>query len=122
MVIGYSCDFCLPYSWRAVRVQKSTSGEGSKPPSDDSAHLPASSVSTTNNDWKKDFWTFDSTEEEDNESNDDIDLEDLSRAFSEAASLALQSKKQIHNHECDTIPSPLGHSTRVIDEKIPGRF
>nr|GMC63071.1 probable 20S rRNA accumulation protein 4 [Ipomoea batatas] len=108
-----------PVSWRAIRVQKSVSGEGSKPPSDESAHAPAPSVSTTNNDWKKDLWTFDSTKEEDNESNDDIDLEDLSRAFSEAASLASQSKKQIHNHECDAKPSPLGHTARVIDEKIP---
>ncbi|VFQ96781.1 unnamed protein product [Cuscuta campestris] len=110
--------FCFPYSWRALRVQKPVSGEGSKFPSDDdTAPLPEFSVSTTNNDWKKDLWSFDSAEEEDAEN--DIDLEELSRAFSEAASLASHSKKKIRDHERNAKPLLLGHTSRVVDGKKP---
>ncbi|CAH9089643.1 unnamed protein product [Cuscuta epithymum] len=105
-----------PVSWKALRVQKLVSGEGSNAPADDTVPLPTS-YSTLNNDWKEDLLSFDFAEEEDSEN--DIDLEELSRAFSQAASLASHSKKKVRDHGHNAKPVALGQNSRVIDEKLP---
>lgn len=62
-----------------------------------------------------DLWTFGSEEEGDDGSGEDIDLEELGRALSEAASLASHSKKPRNNQDAKTTLKHLPLSqTRVV--------
>lgn len=106
-------------SWRAIRIQKSLSSEGLKSQSYKDVASPVSSVSDSKKDRKKDIWTFDSSEEDDD---DDIDLAELARAISEAASVASHSKKQIRGHEVTAETSTPDLAIRELDEKTPGNF
>lgn len=109
-------------SWRAIRIQKSVSSEGLKSQSDKAVSSPASSVSDSKEELKKDISSFDSLEEDDDEDDDDIDLAELGRALSEAASLASQSKKQNHGCKLTAKTSSPVCAARVIDKKLPGNF
>lgn len=82
----------------------------------------ASPVSALKGDPCDDLWTFGSGEEGDDDSGEDIDLEELGRALSEAASLASHSKKQMNNQDAKTSVKhlPLGLETRVIAIDKPG--
>ncbi|KAL2528073.1 programmed cell death 2 C-terminal domain-containing protein [Forsythia ovata] len=105
-----------PVSWRVLRVQKPSSSEELASPSGKMLPVSASSLSVSNNDWSEDLWSFESGGED---SDGDIDLEELGRAFSEAASVSSVSKKQ----NCDATSSgkrlTAGLSARSIDDKIP---
>ncbi|KAF5960576.1 hypothetical protein HYC85_001785 [Camellia sinensis] len=84
-----------PMSWRALRVQKSFSVEESNIICHEVVPKATSSLSDSTSDWREDLWTFDSREDDGND--DDIDLEELGMAFSEAASLTYLPKKQNNN-------------------------
>lgn len=73
--------------------------------------------SASKNHVTEDLWTFDSREDDD----DDIDLEELSRAFSEAASLASHPKKKSDTSRDATVePSTVSRTSRVVSDNVPG--
>lgn len=82
------------------------------------APLPEPSHAALNTDWREDFWSFDKGEEND----DDIDLEELGRALSEAASLASHSKKESipHQSEATLESSSTNQIIRDVDSNTPG--
>ncbi|KAH6835128.1 hypothetical protein C2S53_003613 [Perilla frutescens var. hirtella] len=90
--------------WRALRVQKILSNKES----------PKSSPSSSKQNWMEDLCSFDIGEED-----DDIDLEELSRALSEAASLTPTGKKQSNVTKSKKKSLPPGQSTRSVDGSIP---
>ncbi|KAA8530938.1 hypothetical protein F0562_005603 [Nyssa sinensis] len=110
-----------PASWQSLRIQKYPGAEESNTSCCEVIPLTASSISTSNTDWREDLWTFDSREEDDDENYDDIDLEQLGRALSKAGNLASQSKKQNSNHhpESTVKPSPISQKPRVVDNNTP---
>ncbi|CAN4106489.1 unnamed protein product [Withania somnifera] len=106
-------------SWRAIRIQKSVNSEGLKSQSDRAVSLPASSASDSKKERKKDILSFDFLAEGDDEDDDDIDLAELGRALSEAASLASKSKKPNHDRKLTAKTSSPVCASRVIDKKLP---
>ncbi|XP_059624424.1 uncharacterized protein LOC132267305 [Cornus florida] len=110
-----------PVSWRALRIHKSLSGEESNTSCNEMVPLSATSLSVLNTNWQEDLWTFDSREEDDDEKSDDIDLEELGRALSEAGNLASHSKKQSSSHHPEAVvkPSPISQTARVVDNNTP---
>lgn len=94
-------------SWRALRVQKILSNKGDE--------SPKSSHSCSKNNWLDDLCSFDVGEED-----DDIDLEELGRELSEAASLNPTGKEQNNVTKSRKESLPSGQSTRPIDGRIPG--
>ncbi|KAJ4942642.1 hypothetical protein NE237_019478 [Protea cynaroides] len=82
-------------SWHAVRVQKSYKVEESASCKQVTpSTLSSGSISNCNKWWEADLWTCSSGEDDADEDKDDIDLEELGRALSEAASLASHFQKQ----------------------------
>ncbi|RVW55150.1 hypothetical protein VitviT2T_011121 [Vitis vinifera] len=102
-------------SWRAIRVQKLSSA------CEEVGRGAASPVSALKDDRCDDLWTFGSGEEGDDGSGEDIDLEELGRALSVAASLASHSKKQMNNQDTKTTEKhlPLSLGTRVVAIDAP---
>lgn len=100
--VFHSFDCC---SWRALRVQKNLSNKGDK--------SPKSSPSSSKNNWLEDLCSFDIEEDD-----DDVDMEELSRQLSEAASLSSNGKKQ--NSCSKSKKKSIGQSTRSSDVSIPG--
>lgn len=91
-------------SWRALRVQKVVSNKVVESPE------PSSS---SKKNWLEDLCSFDNGEED-----DDIDLEELGRALSEASLTSPQN-----NVTKSVKKSPAsGQSTRSIDGRIPGEL
>lgn len=116
---------CLLYvsficSWRALRVQKSVSSEEPVLHANDVALLPSSSLSASKNDWQQDLWTFDAREDDDGGNSEDIDIEDLSRAFSEAINLTSDSKKQNCDADHTLKPSITDQKSKADDKRFPG--
>ncbi|XAR62305.1 hypothetical protein NMG60_11017020 [Bertholletia excelsa] len=101
-------------SWRALRIQKSYVVEKSSITSLEVACPTTSTLSTSTGDRKDELWTFDGDD-------DDIDLEELGRALSEAASLASVPKKQNKNcHPEDSVELLLLSKTkRVVNDNTP---
>ncbi|KAL3524707.1 hypothetical protein ACH5RR_013079 [Cinchona calisaya] len=108
-----------PSSCRALRVQKSVSSEEPVLPSNDAAPLPSTSLSAPKNDWQQDLWTFESREDDDGGNSDDFDLEDLRRAFSKAASMSSNSKKQGCDPEVIVKPSTIDQKSKGYDKRFP---
>ncbi|KAF5749921.1 programmed cell death protein 2-like [Tripterygium wilfordii] len=94
-----------PFSWRAIRVQKlHTENESHVNPQEKVVPKTTSSVAVSMNDWWGDS----------DNSDEDIDLEALGKALSEAGSLASQSKKPHGN-----VKSPLLRAkTTVVDTSV----
>lgn len=84
--------------------------------------LPESSPSNSNNNWQEDLWSFGNEEEDGCETDDDIDLEELSKALSEAGNLTSSGKKQRSDTKSSRKSLPTGQSARSIDDKIPGKL
>lgn len=84
--------------------------------------LPESSPSISNNNWQEDLWSFGNKEEDGCETDDDTDLEELSRALSEAAVLTSSGKKQRSDAKSSRKSLPTGQSARSVDDKIPGKL
>ncbi|KAK3211822.1 hypothetical protein Dsin_016528 [Dipteronia sinensis] len=97
-----------PLSWRAFRVQKFENAKESDIGTREVVPSKASPVSISKTSWWESF------EDED----DDVDLEKLGKALSEAASLASHSKK-LHgsNQTSKSVvkPSSSSQQTRVVD-------
>lgn len=91
LIYSYLC------SWRAFRVQKIPSVREPDP--------------VPNNKRQDNFWSFG-----DDESGDDIDLEELSRALSEAASLVSTGKEK---NSKKSVPRDL--PAKSYDTKEPGK-
>ncbi|XP_057806975.1 uncharacterized protein LOC131021710 isoform X1 [Salvia miltiorrhiza] len=104
-VFGCTVPNCENPIWRALRVQKIASNKGDE--------SPESSTSCSKNNWLEDLCSFDIGEEV-----DDIDVEELSRALSEAASLNSTGKKQNNVTKSRKESLPTGQSTRSIDGSI----
>ncbi|GAV83702.1 PDCD2_C domain-containing protein [Cephalotus follicularis] len=87
-----------PLSWRALRIQKVENEPYSCSTSQEVVPSTATSGSVSNSKWWKDL---------DEESDEDIDLENLGKALAEAASLASQSKRSNDNrHYENGVKSP----------------
>lgn len=82
-----------PLSWRVLRVQKSQNGEVPNTNLQEAVPSTASSVSLSKTHW----W-----EHVDDGSDDDVDMEELGRAFSEASGLAVNSKQQTSSQNSET--------------------
>lgn len=104
VIYVFCCIFpnCESPIWRALRVQRVLSNKDS----------PKSSPSTSKKSWLEDLCSFDDGDED-----DDIDLEELSRALSEAASLSPTGKNQ-NNVTKSKKKSPTSQATRSIDGSI----
>ncbi|KAL0461150.1 UNVERIFIED_CONTAM: hypothetical protein Slati_0002600 [Sesamum latifolium] len=110
-VFGCLIPDCESLLWRALRVQKNSSNEV--------VQVPTSTPSISNTNWQKDLWSFDINEEDGHEDDDDIDLEELGRALSEAASLTSSGERRNNDAESSRKPLPRGQPARSIDDKIP---
>ncbi|XP_059431723.1 uncharacterized protein LOC132165256 isoform X2 [Corylus avellana] len=101
-----------PLSWRALRVQKSPDVEESRTNSLEVASSPAPCVSVSNTSWWEGFG---------DEDGEDMDLEELGKALSEAATFASHSKKPQSNHHSETImkPTPVSPRRRIMDANTP---
>ncbi|KAL7089907.1 hypothetical protein ACP275_12G006300 [Erythranthe tilingii] len=106
-IFGCLVPQCESLLWRALRVQKISSEE---------VGPTTNSSSVSDNNWKKDLWSFDIDEEEDVE---DIDLEELSRALSEAAKLTTNGKRQSNGGEFSKKPLHISQPARSVDDKVP---
>ncbi|OVA04098.1 Programmed cell death protein 2 [Macleaya cordata] len=95
-----------PFSWRAVRVQKSFTEEESRPAVQEVAPSTSSSGLDSNSNW------LDVVDDDLN--NEDVDLEELGRALSEAASQASHSKKQNGHQQSESTAK--GSPVRKIRE------
>lgn len=100
------------HSWRALRVQKSSNVDESCTTSCEVASSPATPVSLSTTGWWEDF---------DDDNGDDMDLEELGKALSEAAIFASHSKKTQINHHSETVVKtmPVSTRTRTRDSNIP---
>ena len=78
-------------------------------------------LSASTSGWWDDLWTFDSLKDGDGDE-DNIGLEELSRALHEAARLASHPKKQNKTRHSESNVEPLlvNKTIRVIDDKTPG--
>ncbi|XVE83241.1 hypothetical protein DITRI_Ditri16bG0072000 [Diplodiscus trichospermus] len=104
-----------PRSWRALRVQKmeNDAKESSSTAAQDKVTAASSPVSVSKTNWWEDLGNGDV---------DDVDLEDLSKAFSEATSLNSQPKKMNSNRNSESAvrhSSPLTTQTRGVDSDTP---
>lgn len=113
----------MPHSWKAIRVQKHYIEKEPKAVLREVAPLTSSytSVPETNSWWDTDLSANGFTEEDDDGTDEEIDLEELGKALSEAASVALNSKKQNKNLHQETVakPLPLSPTTKVTDTRTP---
>ncbi|XP_072976931.1 uncharacterized protein [Typha angustifolia] len=94
-----------PQSWRALRVQKchgemQNGGNSPKPMPLEEVSAPIKEIGSS---FEERFPTS-SLEEYDDDSDSEIDMEELAQAFAEAASLASQSKKQ-NGHKRSNVAS-----------------
>lgn len=107
--------------WRALRVQRYVNGKEPDPLVPKVVPLPEPPPSASRNDWREDLWAFDSEEEKDDNEDGEIDLEELGRALTEAASLASHPKKQNGEYQMETIEKSLSitQTSRVIDDNLP---
>lgn len=78
---------------------------------------PKSSSCCSKSNWLDDLCSFDVGEED-----DDIDIEELSRALSEAASLNSTDEKQNNVAKSRKEYMSTGQSTRSIDSSVPGEL
>ncbi|OVA12991.1 hypothetical protein BVC80_2851g1 [Macleaya cordata] len=103
-----------PFSWRAVRVQKSFTEEESRPAVQEVAPSTSSSGLDSNSNW------LDVVDDDLN--NEDVDLEELGRALSEAASQASHSKKQNGHQQSESTAkgSPVRKIRELGDANRPG--
>lgn len=104
--------FCFfTYSWRAFRVQRSFNEKKSET----TAHDSTASPKTTK--LQDDPWSFNFDDED-----DEIDLDDLGRALTEATTLASASKTKKPNTFSDDIDkcSPVTLNSRAVDDKTSG--
>ncbi|XP_043716401.1 programmed cell death protein 2-like [Telopea speciosissima] len=109
-------------SWHAIRVQKSYEVEGSASCKQVTpSTVPSESISNSNKWWDEDLWACSSGEEDGDGDKDDIDLEELGRALSEAACLASHSKKQNNSGipESARKCSPVRQEVGVVHANIP---
>ncbi|KAK0607448.1 hypothetical protein LWI29_015203 [Acer saccharum] len=97
-----------PLSWRAFRVQKFETAKDSDIGTREVVPSKASPVSISKMSWWESF----------DDEDDDVDLEKLGKALSEAASLASHSKKQHGSNQTSKSvvkPSSSSQQTRVVD-------
>lgn len=104
-----------PSSWRVLRVQRSCNTKESNHSNDRVVSL-SSSLPASRNDCRENLWGFVSGDEDDGSSDNDIDLEELGKAFSEAASLSTSKKQAPDAH---SKLSRVGYKARTTLDKFP---
>ncbi|KAJ8765903.1 hypothetical protein K2173_020419 [Erythroxylum novogranatense] len=97
-------------SYRALRIQRSSEERESPAGSQDESPLTAYCVSGSKSNWPED---------PDDESDDNMDLDALANALSEAGSLASQSKKSFKNLKSQIVIKPSPVHARVVDMETP---
>lgn len=107
-------------SWRVLRVQKKDSNEEPIQPCNDVAPVPSSSLPAPKNGWQENLWTFDLGEDADGGNCDNVDIEELSRALSEATSLTSSSKKQNCDPGASVKLSTTDQECKAHDKRFPG--
>ncbi|KZV30193.1 programmed cell death protein 2-like [Dorcoceras hygrometricum] len=110
-IFGCMVPQCDSHVWLALRVQKISSIEDSLPCCDDVDHTPVPSLSVSETKWHDELWSL--------EHDDDIDMEELGRALSEAAHVASTSKRQSNDNESsgkslDTVQQAIDSNRPVI--------
>ncbi|XP_022739723.1 programmed cell death protein 2-like isoform X2 [Durio zibethinus] len=117
LVLGCVTPSCgsTPPSWRALRVQKmeNNTNESSSAATPDKILAAASSVSVSKTSWWEDLG---------DEDDEDVDLEDLSKAFAEAAKLSSRPKKTNSNRNSESSVKqslPLPAQTIGLDTDAP---
>ncbi|KAJ8620850.1 hypothetical protein MRB53_029379 [Persea americana] len=83
-----------PHSWRVLRLQKFPNAVESITAAEEVSSSAVSCESVSRSNWWEDLCENGSGEEDDDDNYGDVDLQELGRALSEAASLASHSKKQ----------------------------
>nr|XP_043631192.1 programmed cell death protein 2-like [Erigeron canadensis] len=99
---------CKNMSWRALRLQRSFNDKKPEPISQDSI------VSPLTTELLDDLWSFDLDDED-----DDINLDDLGKALTEATTLASASKDKKQTTSLDAVDrcSPISLRNRPADDK-----
>lgn len=82
-------------------------------------HATVSSLSISETNWHDDLWSLQPREDHGDEIADDIDLEELVRALSEAAHVTSTSKRQSNDNESSRKSIPTDQ--QPIDSKILGK-
>ncbi|XP_051114699.1 uncharacterized protein LOC127240203 isoform X2 [Andrographis paniculata] len=100
---------CQSLSWRALRIQKILSNE--------TVHCPTVSISNS----EKDGCSFGFIEGDamEGEDEDDIDLEQLQMAFSQAANISPSGKMQNNDGDSSKKHRLTGHPARSVNDKTP---
>ncbi|KAK9713326.1 hypothetical protein RND81_06G019800 [Saponaria officinalis] len=106
VVYVFGCTNANCGSWRAIRVQKPDKFE--EPNSGDSevSHSTLSVATTSDSKWWDDLYSF-APESDDTEETEDMSMQDLARAFSEAANLASGSVKEGTGRHVETCQKPV---------------
>lgn len=105
--------YLISCSWRALRVQKLHNEEEEPITSSQEAVPSTSSITVSNASWWEDL---------DDENDEDINLEELGKAFNDAARLGSTAKKPHRNDHSKTSTKPSSSSQleKVADVDTPG--
>ncbi|KAF8019102.1 hypothetical protein BT93_H3855 [Corymbia citriodora subsp. variegata] len=100
-----------PLSWRAIRIQRSCEDKESNSTCRDVGMAATPSFSAGENDWWNDL----------DESDEDVDLEELGRALAKAATVTSNLKKPNRHENSEEVAksSPSGPISRQVDDSIP---
>lgn len=100
-------------SWRALRVQKSPNTDETPTTSQEVVSSPAPSVPVSDTSWLEGF--------DDDENGEEMDVEELRKALTEAATSASQSKKpQSKHHSMSNVKPTVSPRPSMMDSSTPG--
>uniref|UniRef100_A0A7C9B2Q4 Programmed cell death protein 2 C-terminal domain-containing protein n=1 Tax=Opuntia streptacantha TaxID=393608 RepID=A0A7C9B2Q4_OPUST len=100
VIFVFGCTDVHCGSWRAIRVQKPDKCEEAEAANSEAALSAVSSASASNSKWWDDLYSFESDGEDCRD--EDINMEELGRALSEAASVASGSAKETRKKHTET--------------------
>lgn len=118
VIFVFGCTDALCGSWRAIRVQKPDKHEEAEAANSEAAPSGISSASASNSKWWDDLYSFGSDGEDHGDEN--VNMEELGRALSEAASLASGLAKQTSKKKAETSGKSVSvnSKTREVDANV----